>query len=112
MQAQREIIQNLLSEKPQFKNRKFRYNAISEILEKYHNIILEQKDIQLICSLADEYRHQTEADEVGKSEEKKWHKKDYQFSFQNETEEAFKKLTIRPSETRQNQLFKNIILSE
>jgi hypothetical protein len=34
------------------------------------------------------------------------HKKDYQFSFHNETMDALKKLTILPDEHGQNQLFK------
>lgn len=93
MKAQRDIIENLLSEKPQYQNRKLRYNAIAEILQNHFNIILEPKDIQLICSLADEYRHQTEADEVGEELEKDWHKTPEQHNFEN----------------GQNQLFKSII---
>lgn len=61
----REIIQNLILKTPQYSKRKFRFIVISKILEENHNIILEPYEIQLICSLVDEFRHQTEADETG-----------------------------------------------
>lgn len=72
MKPQRKQIEDLLSEKPLYKHRKFRYNVVSEILERYYGLILAPSECQLICSLADEYRHQTEADEIGLSKEKDW----------------------------------------
>lgn len=81
---QREQIAQILAKNPRYKQRKYRYTVISEILAKHHNIILEPKDIQLICSLADEYRHQTQADEVGLEKEKEHHRTPFMFEWERE----------------------------
>ena len=83
MKPQREQIAEILKEKPFYRERKQRYNVVSEILKNHYGLVVEPKDCQLICSLADEYRHQTEKDEVGEKLEKEWHKPDYVHNFEN-----------------------------
>lgn len=70
----RELIAHKLQTTPAYRKRKFRYVLIAEILKENHNLILEPSDIQLICSLADEYRHSplTRKDEVGAELESQW----------------------------------------
>lgn len=70
---QRDLIAQKLLNNPAYKQRKNRYIFISELLASHYGIVLEPKDCKLVCSLADEYRHQTDADEVGVEKEKEWH---------------------------------------
>jgi len=74
MKPQREQIAELLIDKPFYGERKNRYNLVAEILEKHYGLKIEPKDCQLICSLADEYRHQTEVDFIGEKLARGWHK--------------------------------------
>jgi len=73
MKQQRDLIVDYLSAHPDCKKRKNRYYTISQILELNYGMILEPAEIKLICSLADEYRHQTQADDIGLELEREWH---------------------------------------
>lgn len=81
---QREQIAQILAKNPEYKQRKYRYIVIAKVLAENNNIILEPKDIQLICSLADEYRHQTKVDEVGIEKEKEYHRTPFMFEWERE----------------------------
>lgn len=81
---QRDLIAQKLLNNPAYKQRKNRYIFISELLASHYGIVLEPKDCKLVCSLADEYRHQTDADEVGVEKEKEWHAKPFMFEWQYE----------------------------
>jgi len=72
-QEQRQQVFETIAGTPGYEQRKNRYVVVSKILEKYHGLIIEPKDCQLICSLADEFRHQTVKDSVGEKLEQAWH---------------------------------------
>jgi hypothetical protein len=65
-QTNRELIQNLLEDHPEYRQRKFRYQVVSRLTD------VDPETCKLICSLADEFRHLTEVDEVGEAKAEEW----------------------------------------
>ena len=65
---QRDKIAQMLEEDPMLRERKMRYVVCARITG------VDADTCKLICSIADEFRHQTTADEVGEALEAEWHK--------------------------------------
>lgn len=64
---QRDLIASNLENHPEYRNRSMRYVLLESLTG------VDRETCRLICSLADEYRHQTKADDVGIEKEKEWH---------------------------------------
>lgn len=76
----KERIQKLLSEHPEYRQTKLRYVAVSKLI----NETIEPEVCQKICSLNDALRHATDSDEIGYALEKTWHKSPELHTFENQ----------------------------
>ena len=64
---QRDTIAKMLEEDPSLRQRKNRYILAARMTG------VDAEECKRICSILDEYRHQTQADEVGIEMEREWH---------------------------------------
>ena len=64
---QREKIASMLEEEPELRKRKMRYVVCARLTG------VDADTCKLICSIADEFRHQTTSDEIGETLEREWH---------------------------------------
>ena len=66
MRTQRQVIADMLSKEPQLRERKYRFVVASRMSG------VDEDTCKMICSIVDEFRHQTKADEVGLAHAEEW----------------------------------------
>ena len=84
---QRDKIAQMLIDDPSLRQRKFRYILASRITG------IDPETCRIVASVLDEYRHQTQVDEVGEALEKTFHKPQYLFGQDNQTIKMSKRLS-------------------
>lgn len=75
---QRQNLLDLLEKNPKYRERKYRYIVISTLTG------VDEDLCKKICSVADDYRHITQVDEVGESLAENWKKSDAIHTFENQ----------------------------